>query len=174
MGANHNYGYAAQEVFHLPIPRAVKPYDELGKEDIVIFNQNLKGFIDSAIACVFPVDSGWITAESLNKLLPAATGIPERGDPALLMKIGERICNLERVFNVREGFDRKDDNLPARMMAEPLLRGSAEGQRVEHLDEFLDGYYEMRGWTCRGIPTPDKLRELGLDAAASDVKAFIK
>ena len=48
-------------------------------------------------------------------MLPAVNGIPEHGDPALLMKVGERICNLERAFNARDGFSRKDDTLPERM-----------------------------------------------------------
>ena len=80
------------------------------------------------------------------------------------MKVGERIVNLERAFIVREGFSRKDDYLPERMRTEPLhTRGApGEGQMVSEHDKFLDRYYELRGWTRDGIPTVEKLKELGL------------
>ena len=81
--------------------------------------------------------------------------------------------NLERAFNVREGFGRKQDTLPKRMLTEPLHTREAkgEGQIVSHQDEFLDKYYQLRGWTKDGIPTAPKLKELGLDLAAKDIKA---
>ncbi len=77
-------------------------------------------------------------------------------------KTGERLYNLARIFNVREGISRKDDTLPARLLEEPLPEGPAEGQTV-NLDPLLDAYYEFRGWDKNGIPTKEKLRELGLD-----------
>jgi aldehyde:ferredoxin oxidoreductase len=77
-------------------------------------------------------------------------------------KTGERLYNLARVYNVREGISRKDDTLPARLLEEPLPEGPAEGQTV-NLDPLLDAYYEFRGWDKNGIPTKEKLKELGLD-----------
>ncbi len=77
-------------------------------------------------------------------------------------KTGERIYNLERMFNMREGLTRADDTLPPRLLEEPLPEGPAEGQ-VVNLDPLLDAYYEYRGWDKNGKPTPEKLKELGLD-----------
>jgi aldehyde:ferredoxin oxidoreductase len=84
-------------------------------------------------------------------------------------KTGERIYNLERAFNVREGITRADDTLPKRLLEEPLPKGPAEGQ-VNNLEILLDPYYEFRGWDkTTGKPTPEKLRELGLEEVISQV-----
>ena len=79
--------------------------------------------------------------------------------------------SLERAFNVREGFSRKQDTYPKRMLTEPLHTREApgEGQMVSHQDEFLDKYYELRGWTKEGVPTPEKLKDLGLDSIVKDI-----
>ncbi|MCK4585085.1 aldehyde ferredoxin oxidoreductase, partial [candidate division WOR-3 bacterium] len=78
--------------------------------------------------------------------------------------IGERIWNLTRLIAVREGVSRKDDTLPARFLEEPLPAGAAKGHFVsrEELDTMLDEYYTLRGWDKNGIPTKEKLEELGL------------
>jgi len=89
------------------------------------------------------------------------------------MKVGERICNLERCFNVRDGFSRKDDTLPRRLLQEPLRNGPAEGQIITHLDALLDEYYDLRGWTRDGLPTPEKLTDLGLSTVIKDVEKLI-
>ena len=78
-----------------------------------------------------------------------------------LQRAGERIINAERVFLAKAGFTRKDDSLPPRLTREPMPEGPAKGM-VCHLDEMLDEYYEVRGWTAEGLPTPEKLKELGL------------
>jgi aldehyde:ferredoxin oxidoreductase len=79
-------------------------------------------------------------------------------------KIGERVYNLARAFNVREGLTRADDTLPKRLLEEPLPEGAAEGHTVKQLDQSLDVYYDLRGWDKKtGKPTPEKLRELNLD-----------
>ena len=83
-------------------------------------------------------------------------------------KTGERIYNLERVFNVREGITRADDTLPARLLEEPMPEGPAEGH-VVNLDPILDSYYEFRGWDKNGKPTPEKLKELGLDWVINEI-----
>ncbi|MFX1502730.1 MAG: aldehyde ferredoxin oxidoreductase family protein [Promethearchaeota archaeon] len=79
-------------------------------------------------------------------------------------KTGERIFNLSRIYNIREGLTRVDDTLPARLLEEPLPEGPAKGQTV-NLDVLLDSYYEFRGWDKNGIPTKEKLKELELDWA---------
>ncbi|MBM3166698.1 MAG: aldehyde ferredoxin oxidoreductase family protein [Chloroflexi bacterium] len=79
-------------------------------------------------------------------------------------KTGERIYNLARAFSVREGCTRADDSLPKRLYEDPLPEGAAEGHKVEKMDEMLDAYYEFRGWDKKTAkPTPEKLKELGLD-----------
>ena len=87
------------------------------------------------------------------------------------MRVGERIVNLERAFIVREGFGRKQDTLPQRILSESLhTRGApGEGQMMRNLDKFLDRYYAIRGWTPQGVPSPEKLKELGLGYAIEDM-----
>ncbi|MFC2009387.1 aldehyde ferredoxin oxidoreductase family protein [Chloroflexota bacterium] len=74
--------------------------------------------------------------------------------------LGERIYNMERVYNAMEGITRVDDTLPKRLLEEPIPEGPAKGHKAE-LD--LDTYYELRGWDKNGIPTLEKLKELGLE-----------
>ncbi len=84
-------------------------------------------------------------------------------------KSGERIYNLERAFNVREGLTRADDTLPKRLLEDPLPEGPAEGH-VNNLEVLLDPYYEFRGWDkTTGAPSPDKLRELGLEEVITQI-----
>ncbi len=84
-------------------------------------------------------------------------------------KTGERIYNLERAFNVREGLTRADDTLPKRLLEEPLPEGPAEGH-VNNLEILLNPYYEFRRWDkTTGKPTPEKLRELGLEKVISQI-----
>jgi aldehyde:ferredoxin oxidoreductase len=90
-----------------------------------------------------------------------------------LMTVGERVCNLERAFNAREGLTRKDDVLPKRLMEEPLPDGSYKGETFpkDVLDKMLDYWYELRRWNKEtGIPTREKLKELGLEHAARELE----
>jgi len=79
--------------------------------------------------------------------------------------IGERIWNLTRMFNVREGFSRKDDYLPKRMERPLEQGGPADGKFIlkEDLDKMLNWYYEIRGWDKEGKPSLQKLEQLGLN-----------
>ncbi len=97
------------------------------------------------------------------RLLAAATGwnisVPELG------QIGERIWNLERLFNAREGMRRKDDLPPRRLLEEPITTGPAQGERLDRkrYEQMLTEYYLLRGWDpVTGIPSREKCRELGL------------
>lgn len=86
-----------------------------------------------------------------------------------LRKMGEKLVNLNRMFNVREGITREDDTLPDRLLEEPAPEGPPEGEVVE-LDEMLDEYYENRGWRVEdGVPTEEKLRELNLSFTVDDL-----
>jgi aldehyde:ferredoxin oxidoreductase len=86
-----------------------------------------------------------------------------------LRMIGERIVNLNRSFNVREGIRRKDDSLPSRLTKTPAPEGPSKGQVVE-LDQMLDEYYELRGWrTEDGLPTKRVLQRLDLNDVIADL-----
>ncbi len=78
------------------------------------------------------------------------------------MRVGERVWNLERLFNLKAGITGKEDRLPDRIVKEPLPSGPAKGQ-VVHLEKMLPEYYELRGWDREGVPTPERLKELGLE-----------
>lgn len=87
-------------------------------------------------------------------------------------KTGERIVNLSRAFNMRDGFSRSDDCIPKRLTDEPMPDGPAKGHVISQseLDTMLDQYYEVRGWDKKtGKPLPEKLKELGLDYVIPDL-----
>jgi aldehyde:ferredoxin oxidoreductase len=85
-----------------------------------------------------------------------------------LNKTGERISNLARLLNIREGATRKHDGLPPRIMKDAVQSGVGEGSVTtqEDLDLMLDAYYEARGWSDQGVPYKEKLDELGLSSYA--------
>ncbi|MFC2013684.1 aldehyde ferredoxin oxidoreductase family protein [Chloroflexota bacterium] len=169
IGASHCYGYARQEVFDTNIPRKVDRFAEEENADIVVLNQNNRATREVGINCSFSSGWGWLGV--WGKMLVAATGIEQCSDPDYLQLVGERIINLERAFNVREGFSRTHDTFPQRMLNEPLhtIEAPSEGQMIRSLDKFLDRYYEIRGWTPDGIPSPQKLNELGLSFVVNDM-----
>ncbi len=169
VGASHCYGYAAQDIFGAPFPHPTDRFDE-GNADIVIFNQNQTAWHECGVACAFSGGWGWM--DKFGELCAAARGIDRYTEPGYLDKVGERMFNLERAFNVREGLGRQDDYLPERLRTEGLhtRKAEGEGQTVAHNDGFLDKYYALRGWTPQGVPTPDKLNELNLGFAIKDMK----
>jgi aldehyde:ferredoxin oxidoreductase len=162
IGASHCYGYSGQDIFGSPIPRPTDRFNE-DNADVVIYNQNNAAWEETGVACTFTGGWGWMHP-LFGKMLTAARGIQEFSDQAYVDRAGERIFNLERAFNVREGLGRKDDTLPERIRTEPLhTRGApGEGQIVKLQDKFLDSYYQLRGWTPEGVPTAQKLNEIGL------------
>jgi len=99
----------------------------------------------------------------LSKAFSYVTGmIPEDESLDFLVEAGERLINLERMYNVREGLTRKDDLLPERFRFEPLPEGPSKGSVIEE-DQILDEYYEERGWDKEtGIPLDSTLKRLKL------------
>jgi aldehyde:ferredoxin oxidoreductase len=143
------------------------------KVDAVKRSQDWVAVTNSLLLCTAPawVGYNYTRPAFLVEALNAITGLNFTVDN--LMTIGERVYNLCRCFNVREGMSRKDDYLPQRFMEEPLPDGPSKGQRIskEELENMLDNYYELRGWdTKTGIPKPEKLKELGLENAAKELK----
>lgn len=110
--------------------------------------------------------------DMLTNLYSAATGIETA--PADLLHAGERILNVEKAFNIREGASRKDDQIPDRLTVESIdsQRGKLAPANKDTYNAILDEYYEVHGWDKRaGIPTRKKLTELGLEAIAKDLDA---
>jgi aldehyde:ferredoxin oxidoreductase len=94
------------------------------------------------------------------ELYRAVTGRLLEEEEAYL--IAERITNIERLFNVREGLGRVDDTLPKRLLTEPMPTGSSTGSFVS-LTPMLEEYYTLMGWDADGIPTSERLQQLGLE-----------
>jgi len=134
------------------------PFTVEGKAELVMNMQDDNSAKFSAIFCDFWAASPAIQAEILSLVLNRELTVRE------LKQIGERVNNLARMFNEREGFDRKDDSLPARIFNEPLPAGAAAGKVLprEEFDKMLSEYYALRGWDENGKVTPDKKQELGL------------
>jgi aldehyde:ferredoxin oxidoreductase len=86
------------------------------------------------------------------------------------LRVGERTVSVQRAFNAREGFTRKDDTLPKRFLTEPVKGGPADGRYVKNLDAMLDEYYAESGFDKKtGWPTRTKLEELGLKDMADEL-----
>jgi len=143
-----------------------------GPEKVKLVNivNNLFLLYDCLPICRWTVyPCGGKRLETLSDIISAATGWDiTTGE---LMTVGERVCNLERAFNVREGITRKDDTLPKRLMEEPLPDGPYKGETLskEELDKMLDYWYNFRGWNKKtGIPLNGKLKELDLGYAITD------
>ncbi len=164
IGGSHMRGDPAYfELFGVPKP--MDPHQWEGKAKVTKAYQDLSAVIDSAGLCIFfavrnlaAKDLG-VAPVGILEYLNAATD----ADYTLkeLMEAGQRIINAERMFLVRAGFTRKDDSLPKRLTEEPAPTGPAKGM-VCHLEEMLEEYYQVQGWTEDGIPGDELLSRLGL------------
>ncbi len=106
--------------------------------------------------------------KDLAEAVEAATGM--KATEKSLRTAGERIVNLQRAYNIREGLSRKDDKLPARFTEEPSPDGPCRGQKVK-LETMLDEYYKTRGWDVKtGLIPRQKLEQLGLKNVADDLQ----
>ncbi len=128
-----------------------------GKAELAKTFQDLTAALDSTGICLFTTFG--LVGKNIAALYSTATG--NECDEKEFMKIGERIWNLEKLFNLKAGFTRKDDTLPPRITKEPIKTGPSKGE-IEKLDQMLDNYYKVRGWDEKSIPTKEKLEELGL------------
>lgn len=141
------------------LPFKLDGHSTQGKAPYLITIQNEAAAIDSMGIC-WLCSSYRIGKQNELENLVAVTGVDY--DWEEFMRAGERIWNLERLFNLRAGFTEADDTLPSRFFQEPLPDGSSQGS-VSRLYEMLPEYYMLRGWNSRGEPTKAKLRELGLE-----------
>jgi aldehyde:ferredoxin oxidoreductase len=157
-GACHLRGYtpAAEVVgWVLGEESVADPLAWQGKGQLVAIFQNVYGFTDSADLCKFGTFA--IPLDVYARMFAGMTGIPLDADG--LLKIGERIYNLERYYNNLNGFREGSDTLPQRFLVEPGSGPASES--VCELDEMLEEYYAFRGW-ANGVVTEEKLVELGI------------
>jgi aldehyde:ferredoxin oxidoreductase len=130
-----------------------------GKALVVRDSQHDVAFIDSSGLCSFPAGCGW-TMDDYRSLVDAACAGDWSSERMSLT--GERIWNMEKLFNLKAGLGIKDDTLPKRILEEPADVGTGKGL-VSRLDEMLPEYYELCGWDEEGVPRPDTLARLGLN-----------
>lgn len=155
-GACHLRGYTvSSEIFG--IPEKTDPLESDGKAALVKAFQDATGAVDSSGLCVFTT-FGWTLDDIAPQINAACEGewTPER-----LVEVGERVWNLERMYNLQAGFTAKDDTLPARLLKDATKTGPAEG-KVSDLTKMLPEYYETRGWTSDGVPSNETLERISL------------
>ena len=186
-GADHLYGLpaidlggnfeTARKIFAPEIiDELMDPSNEKYKADMLIYGEHFCALSDSFGVCKF-------TTTEEYSLMPAdfLQGLKILGfdlDEQALLKIGERIVNLERLFNLREGFSRVDDHLPARFTTEempifanetdPVTGKTTLGKQIgsaiiNDFDAMLDRYYMLRDWDSQGRPNQEKIQDLGLE-----------
>jgi len=145
---------------------------EAGRGKIVMSGEDLYNVVDSLILCKFSRGVFYEGLEEMAKYYTLATGIAMTAEE--LRQAGERINNLARVINIREGKGTREyDQLPPKITSVPVpdegfVKGAVVSQK--EFDIGLDDYYQVRGWTREGIPTVEKLKELG----SSDLIPIVK
>lgn len=152
------------------LPEICDPYGERYKALVVKDAEDTFAIRDSLIVCWY--SCGWppiFWMSDFAAASAAATGVKEFGDVKNMYLIAERICNLRRAFNVREGLSAKDDMIPERFTREPMPEGPGKGQ-VANLEVMLREYYSLRKWDADGKPTERTLTELGLADVAAELK----
>ena len=157
-GACHLRGYTVS-VEHFGNPVKLDPFTTEEKPYWLSVMQNTTSFVDSSGLCLFStfdMDPGTDVMAMVSEVWGEQLGTPED-----MLKIGERVWNLERLFNNAAGLGRADDSLPPRITSEPLTEGASKGHVVD-LEPMLNEYYQLRGWDETGQPTAAKLQELGL------------
>jgi aldehyde:ferredoxin oxidoreductase len=163
-GACHNAGWSHPYELVLTMPEIgitepQDPYQIEGKAEFTAKLQDLMCVMDALIICRFSQVGKAVSVTNhvdwLNLITDWGMSIPE------YLKVGERIINLKRIYNVGLGASRKDDFLPYRFMT---LNRTGEGltNQIPPIGKLLSDYYAYRGWSEEGIPAPEKLEELGL------------
>jgi aldehyde:ferredoxin oxidoreductase len=162
------------------VPRLMDVADETYKPDLIVFTEHYCAVSDALGVCKFSTAETYaLYPEDLARGLSALRGRTVSAEE--LLTAGERIVNLERLYNVRLGLDRSDDRLPERFTADPLPIHTFEARgecadpepsdepvhvgRLHDVESMLDRYYRLRGWDSRGIPTEETLRRLEIVAS---------
>jgi len=141
-------------------PEVRDMFSPRGKGRSVAFFENIRAVADSMEVCRFVTRGKLGFPENLVGMLRAVTGLDFTVDQ--LYTIGERIVNVERLFNLRAGMTKAQDTLPERYLREPLPDGAAKGKTVP-MAQMLEDYYKARDWSLiSGFPSEEKLENLGL------------
>jgi len=150
-----------------PTPQYAQGFDRRSTKDKPAFaarSQHFTAVGDSLVLCRFTSERGFglFVDEPYAEMVRAVTGWDMTTEE--LERVGERIVNLERLFNVREGVRRADDRLPWKVMHEPIPDGPSAGMFCppDELAAMLDAYYAIRGWDAEGVPTAARRAALGL------------
>jgi len=155
-GGCHVRGYMiAPEIVGLP--EKLDPLSIEGKAVWVKIFQDLTAVIDSLGLCLFT--SFALGADDYTDMFNAIVG--QDWTKEQLLKAGDRIWNIERMFNLKAGIDPEQDTLPRRLLTEPIPKGPCKGH-VHRLPELLPDYYKERGWNEQGLPTEAKLTQLDI------------
>jgi len=159
-GACHNRSSAYEVDLSAKVDRL---NGERGRGALAMIQEDYSAVLDSLGLCKFLRRCFDAFYSEASELFRAATGLEMTAEE--LQRVGERVSNLKKAFNIREGWTRDDDTLPERIFEEPLPTGIAKGTRLtrEELATMIEGYYEARGWTNEGLIPPEKLAELGLE-----------
>lgn len=159
-----------EEIYGGPVSSDYTSYE--GKSRMVRWQELLYAVVDSLGLCKFQTVFCAVHApkfEEWANLIRYATGMESSKEE--LMTVGERIYTVERMFNIREGFSRRDDTLPERYFKEPTPLGLpiVRGKKIdrERFERMLEEYYELHGWDENGVPTRETLKRLSLDKEPS-------
>lgn len=155
-GGCHVRGYMISPEI-LGLPEKLDRLEVEGKPSWTKIFQDLTAAIDSVGLCLFT--SFAMGAKDYADLYNAVCGTSLSGED--FIQAGERIWNLERIFNLNAGINPSEDTLPKRLLKDPVPEGPSKGW-VNKLDQLLPEYYNVRGWDEKGIPTEDRLSELGI------------
>jgi aldehyde:ferredoxin oxidoreductase len=170
-GPCHTRAYPAAEQYPSEIVKRWTGFEvknplseDPSKGRLVAWYEDLRALSDCMETCKFYSRSALVNPEIFCDLLKCVTGKVYSAED--LLRVGERIINAERIYNLRCGLSREDDSLPDKFTKIPMPEGPCGGETV-HIDGMLKAYYESRGWDPKtGIPTDKKLRELGLGPRA--------
>lgn len=145
-GPHHLYGYTFIDEL-LNVHENLDPWEIEGKPALVKRYQDMTAVMDSLGLCNWPLMG--LKFNNYVPLVNSCLGTTHKADD--LLRIGERIWNVERAFNMGAGFDSTHDTLPERFTKEPIAEGPGEG-RISRIAEMLPEYYRLRGWSEKGEP----------------------
>ncbi len=158
-----------EKIYFLPPKETAEHWE--GKPLMCRWFEDLFSILNALGLCIFPagMNLAWGPTH-LAKMFAAYLG--RDTTPEEIMQWGEKIFTLLKCYTLRQGLTRKDDTWPDRFFDEPLPEGPSQGAVLSRdtISGLLDEYYELRGWDkTSGLPTPQKLVELGLGDVAEDL-----
>lgn len=156
-GGCHVRGYLISPEI-LGLPEKLDRLTLQGKPEWVKIFQDLTASIDATGLCLFT--SFALNADDYAQMMSLVTGFEY--DANEILRCGDRIYNMEKMYNLDAGIASNEDTLPSRLLNDPIPQGPSKGF-VHKLDELLPKYYEARGWKEDGTPSEEKLKDLGLD-----------